>query len=143
MDKHTFFNKKDHQGKSAQQTKSEQNQKAQEEEDLNVPNPGKNTSNLETPVVNDGSTKPVHAKVKPMADPSTARNETERRIEELRAKTDRTLEEGLKLEELELGVRKSREINAGYTSDRVHGEQKVLRDNERKVKAANAEEDKR
>ena len=59
----------------------------------------------------------------------------ERRIEYLRAKSDRTLEEGLELQELELGVERSREINSGWTASQVHAEQTRLRENEKAVEA--------
>lgn len=60
------------------------------------------------------------------------------RIEYLRAKTDRTVEEGLELQELELGVEKSKEVNAGQTSDQVHQEQAELRAKEEQKEAEGA-----
>lgn len=74
--------------------------------------------------------------VKPQPDPDWAdiKDPKRKRIEYLRAKSDRTLEEGLELQELELGLEKSKEINAGYTSDRVEQEQDKLRAEEEKIK---------
>jgi hypothetical protein len=67
-------------------------------------------------------------------DPREEVDPKEARIQYLRAKSDRTMEEGLELQELELGVRRSAEINAGYTSGKVHEDQKILRQNEREIR---------
>jgi hypothetical protein len=81
----------------------------------------------------ESQTRSRNATVRPIPqDPATVEDPTERRIEYLRRKTDRTLDEGLELEELELGVEKSKEINAGWTSDQVRAENARLRAEEKK-----------
>lgn len=68
------------------------------------------------------------------SDPREASSAKEARVQYLRAKSDRTLEEGLELQELEVGVRRSAEINAGWTSEKVHKDQEILRQNEKQVR---------
>lgn len=82
-----------------------------------------------------GAARPNAAVKAQPVDPVYVSDPKEKRIEYLRAKSDRTLEEGLELQELELGVEKSKEINAGFTSDRVHDEQMALRDKEKQAEA--------
>lgn len=65
--------------------------------------------------------------------PNEVEDPKQARIEYLKAKSDRTLEEGLELQELEIGVEKSKLINAGWTSERVHEEQEKLRQREEDV----------
>lgn len=79
------------------------------------------------PIVN------VDIKAQPQ-DPADVSDPVEKRIEYLRAKSDRTLEEGLELQELELGVEKSKEISAGWTSGAVHSQQEQLKDREKKLR---------
>lgn len=76
--------------------------------------------------------------------PGDPREETEvkeARIQYLRAKSDRTLEEGLELQELELGIKKSAQLNSGWTSGKVHEDQKILRENDKEVREANLQID--
>lgn len=67
-------------------------------------------------------------------DPADVEDPIEKRIEYLRAKSDRTLEEGLELQELEVGLEKSKEINAGWTSSAVHDQQEGLRQREKNLR---------
>lgn len=80
-----------------------------------------------------------NAEVKPQPNPRLEEisDPTLRRIEYLRAKSDRTLEEGLELQELELGLEKSKELNAGWTSDMVHNQQAQLRIKDDEAKREN------
>lgn len=69
-------------------------------------------------------------------DPSGRQYKGKERIEFLRAKSDRTLEEGLELQELELGIEESKRINAGWTSAKVHADQERLKQKEEEARGA-------